>query len=71
MSLSTYVATIKGRIGDVPLNTPAPSGGLSQFVPYGPSPSAPRCGASLRDGAIPCYCKRGPLHIHTLLCYLP
>lgn len=71
MDVSAYVATIKGQIGDVPLNTPAPSGGLSQFVPYGPSPSAPRCDASPHGGAIPYYCKTGPLHIHTLLCYLP
>lgn len=71
MDTSAYIATIKGKVGDAPLNAPAPSGGLSQFVPYVPTPSAPRCDASLHDGATPCYCKTGPLHIHTLLCYLP
>ena len=63
MDIIQHIATIK----NMPLNAPAPAGGLSQYVPYGlpapvPSaiqsyflhiPSAPISHASAPDGANP------------------
>ena len=63
MDIIQHIATIK----NMPLNAPAPAGGLSQYVPYGQTPtvpsaiqscpshipSAPISHASARDGASP------------------
>ena len=70
MDTIAYVATIKEVIPS-PLNAPAPSGGLSQYVPYGSAPSEPKWNVAVNDDATPYYCKTQPLHIRTLPSYLP